>query len=109
MSDLTNLRNFSSIVETARTHYVNLKTDIANSQNRVEHIRLSALAQEAHNVYTSLVAFEVGLVYSHTSRTDDYINRAVQESTATIDLDTGEILDGLDLPEFRSPYDPRNQ
>jgi hypothetical protein len=82
------MRDYAKIVETARVHYENLKADIENAHNRIEHIRLTALAQEAHNLYTDLLAFEVGLVYTHTASTDAYFNRNV------------------DLPEFKSPYIP---
>jgi hypothetical protein len=88
------MRDYAKIVETARVHYENLKTDIANAHNRIEHIRLTALAQEAHNLYTDLLAFEVGLVYSHTNSTDAYFNRNVDRN------------EPLDLPEFKSPYIP---
>jgi hypothetical protein len=91
------MRNYAAIVEAARTHYSNLKTDIANAHNRVEHIRLTALAQEAHNLLTDLLAFEVGLVYSHTNSTDEYLNRNVDQKP---------LEEPLDLPEFRSPYLP---
>lgn len=88
------MRDYAKIVEAARTHYANLKTDIANAHNRVEHIRLTALAQEAHNLYTDLLAFEIGLVYSHTASTDAYLLRNVASE------------EPLDLPEFKSPYLP---
>jgi hypothetical protein len=84
------MRNYAAIVEAARIHYENLRTDIANAHNRVEHIRLSALAQEAHNLYTDLLAFEVGLVYSHTSNVNGYFLKETP----------------LDLPDFKSPYTP---
>lgn len=93
-------RNFEVIIETARVHYKNLKSDIANAQNRVEHIRLSALAQEAHNLLTDLIAFDLGLVYSHTNNTDAYVNaRLTEDQNPTVD-------EPLDLPEFKSPYNP---
>lgn len=87
---MSNGRDFTKIVEAARIHYENLRTDIANAHNRVEHIRLSALAQEAHNLYTDLLAFEVGLVYSHTSNVNGYFQKETP----------------LDLPDFKSPYTP---
>lgn len=93
-------RNFDVIIETARDHYINLKSDIANAQNRVEHIRLSALAQEAHNLLTDLIAFELGLVYSHTNNVDGYVNsRVLEDPSSTFD-------EPLDLPEFKSPFNP---
>lgn len=87
---MRNGRDFSLIVEAARIHYENLKTDIANAHNRIEHIRLTTLAQEAHNLLTDLLVFEVGLVYTHTASTDAYFNKDVQP----------------ELPEFQSPYLP---
>ena len=90
-------RDFNKIIETARDHYKNLKSDIANAQNRVEHIRLSALAQEAHNLLTDLLAFELGLVYSHTNNIDGYINSMILNDT---------VDEPLDLPEFKSPFNP---
>jgi hypothetical protein len=94
------MRDFSKIIETARVHYINLKDDISNAANRIEHIRLSALAQEAHNLLTDLVAFELGLVYSHTNNTDAYVSSLVLEDpSSTFD-------EPLDLPEFKSPFNP---
>jgi hypothetical protein len=93
-------RDFTKIVETARAHYINLKTDIANASNRIEHIRLSALAQEAQNLLTDLVTFEVGLVYSHTNNVDRHIEARMAINTETFNEEP------LDLPEFKSPYNP---
>jgi len=93
-------RDFSRIIETAREHYKALSSDIANAQNRVEHIRLSALAQGAHNLLTDLLAFELGLVYSHTNNVDGYIEARMAEKTETFNEEP------LDLPEFKSPYNP---
>lgn len=84
------MRNYAAIVEAARIHYENLRTDIANAHNRIEHIRLTALANEAHHLYTDLLAFEVGLVYSHTSNVNGYLLKETP----------------LDLPDFKSPYTP---
>lgn len=77
-------RDLGSIVQTARDHYMHLKSDISNSKDRVEHIRLTALAQEAHNLLTDLIAYETGLVAET--------------------FDEGQ--EALDLPEFKSPYNP---
>ena len=94
------MRDFNIIIETARAHYINLKSDIENAQNRVEHIRLSALAQEAHNLLTDLITFDLGLVYSHTNNTDAYVSLLVLEDpSSTFD-------EPLDLPEFKSPFNP---
>ena len=92
------MRDFPQIVETARTHYINLKDDISNAANRIEHIRLSALAQEAQNLLTDLTSFEVGLVYSHVNSTDACLKaRLLEENTSD---------EPLDLPEFKSPFNP---
>jgi len=92
-----NGRDFTKIIEAASIHYDNLKTDIANAHNRIEHIRLSALAQEAHNLLTDLKIFEIGLVYSHTGSTDTRL---------LINSDEVTQEEPLDLPEFKSPYNP---
>jgi hypothetical protein len=86
------MRDYAKIVEAARIHYENLKTDIANAHNRIEHIRITTLAQEALNLYTDLVAFQVGLVYSHTSNTNGHFLKETP----------------LDIPEFKSPYIPQD-
>lgn len=95
-------KDFTEIVETARVHYENLKADIPNASNRIEHIRLSALAQEAHNLLTDLRVFEIGLVYSHTGSTDAYFAKLEQEGRLSTDV--SDVT--LDLPEFRSPFNP---
>ena len=91
-------QEFTEIIEAARVHYENLKADIENASNRIEHIRLTALAQEAHNLYIELSAFNVGLVYSHTAA------RANEQ----ILVEAEDRSNQLDLPEFKSPFDPRN-
>lgn len=85
------MRDYVAIVEAARAHYEHLKTDINNSKDRIEHIRLTALANEAHHLLTDLLAFQVGLVYSHTNIVD------------------GRIPEPVELPEFKSPYAPPPQ
>ena len=82
---MTNGRDFDKIVETAREHYKALNADIANAKDRVEHIRLTALAQSAHNLLLDLIAYETGL------------NR---------DVDTDANQPPLEIPEFKSPYNP---
>jgi hypothetical protein len=42
------------ITKTARALYENIKADIENAGTRIEHIRLSALAQEAANLLTEI-------------------------------------------------------
>jgi hypothetical protein len=94
---VANGRDFSKIVEAARIHYGSLTSDISNAKDRVEHIRLTALAQQAHNLLIDLIEFETGLVYSHSgSRSMEQMNERRAEETP------------LDIPEFKSPYDPRN-
>lgn len=88
-------RDFSAIVDAARVHYMNLKTDISKSKDRMEHVRLTALAQEAHNLLTDLIVFETGLVYSHTA------GRVHEQITERASTETP-----LDIPEFKSPYNP---
>lgn len=81
-------QNISSIVAAARDHYLHCKSDIANAKDRIEHIRLTALTQEAHNLLTDLISLETGIEIEPASTAPDQ--------------------DPLDLPEFKSPYDPRN-
>jgi hypothetical protein len=95
-------KDYASIVNRARLHYAALKDDIANTANRIEYIRLSALATEAHHLLTDLIQFEQGLVYSHTNNTDEYFESRL--ATATIDEPSTAAI--LDLPEFKSPYNP---
>lgn len=88
-------RDLHKIVEAARYHYKSLTADIANAKDRIEHIRLTAHAQEAHNLLTELIEFETGIVYSHTAL------RAVQQfAERTPEEET------LPIPEFKSPYNP---
>lgn len=56
-------------------HYDNVLSDIENASTRIEHLRLSALAEEAKAVLDMLKFFRVGLVYSHTG-----VSRAVPMS-----------------------------
>lgn len=56
-----------SIIEAARLHRDNLLADINNASTRLEHIRLTALAQEAANLVTELENYEAGLLYSNQS------------------------------------------
>jgi len=59
--------NYDEIVDAARVHYENLKADLENASTRIEHLRISALAQEAENLYFNLLAFQRGLVYTHVA------------------------------------------
>jgi hypothetical protein len=101
---MSNGRDFDEILEAARAHYENLKTDITNASTRLEHIRLTALANEAHHLYKNLLNFSNGLVYSHTLRIEGV--NAAPEPAATTFNESEEVLD---LPEFKSPFDPRHQ
>lgn len=51
-------QNFEVIIEAARVHLENLLADINNASTRLEHVRLTALAQEAENLYTELVHYQ---------------------------------------------------
>lgn len=95
-SNLTNGRDLGKIVEAARYHYKALTADIANAKDRVEHIRLTALAQQAHNLLVDLIHFETGIVYSHTA------GRA-NEQVFERHIEDQEVLP---IPEFKSPYNP---
>ena len=51
------MSNIEFIIEAARLHYANVSADIQNSSTRLEHMRLTALAQEAKNLVTELENF----------------------------------------------------
>jgi hypothetical protein len=103
--------DFSRIIEAARIHYENLKADIENASNRIEHIRLTALTQEAHKLLTDIQIFQIGFVYTRISsmgpedleRYREVIN--VREKIAA-DLNPASADMPLDLPDFRSPFTP---
>lgn len=103
-ADLT----FSRIIEAARDHYENLRTDIANASTRLEHIRLTALAQEAHKLLTDLELFDIGLVYTRVaSISPEDLGRYREVISARQKLmDAGSTDLELDLPEFKSPFTP---
>ena len=90
-------RNFSRIVEAARQHYGQVLADIENAKDRIEHIRLTTLAQQARNLLVDLEGFELGLVYSHEQPSEETINNLLSERQDP-------------LPEknldFKSPYNP---
>ena len=94
---MSNGRDISQIVEAARSHYKTVSSDIANAKDRIEHIRLTALAQQAHNLLLDLIEFETGLVYTHSA------GAAMQQANERPVDETP-----LDLPEFRSPYKPQD-
>lgn len=60
------MSNIEFIIEAARLHCANVTADIQNASTRLEHMRLTALAQEAENLVTELENFAFGLVYSHS-------------------------------------------
>ena len=45
------------IEQAARMLYENIKADIDNASTRIEHIRLTTLAQEAQNLLTEIEKF----------------------------------------------------
>jgi hypothetical protein len=96
--------SFSRIIEAARTHYLNLKDDIENASNRIEHIRLTTLAQEAHSLLTDLELFELGLVYARVSNLDTESMERYMEIIASRKSNGSDLE--LDLPEFKSPFTP---
>lgn len=59
--------NIDELIEAARLHKEHITADINNASTRLEHVRLTALAQEAENLVTELENFAFGLVYSHSS------------------------------------------
>jgi hypothetical protein len=106
MDDLTGNRDltFSRIIETARAHYEDLKADIPNASNRIEHIRLTTLANSAHKLLTDLELFDLGMVYARVANLDSDSMERYMEIIASRKSDGSEIP--LDLPEFKSPFTP---
>lgn len=98
--------DFQRIIEAAREHYLNLKTDITNAKDRVEHIRLTALAQEAHKLLTELEMFEIGLVYTRIQSLGPTELEKYMQLREEIAREKSELKE--DLPEFKSPFDPRH-
>lgn len=45
------------LIAAAELLFTNLKLDIQNATTRLEHIRLTALAQEAENLYLRVLSF----------------------------------------------------
>lgn len=102
--------NIEQLIDTARIHYENLVADIANASTRIEHIRISTLAQEAHKLLTDIQAFEIGLVYTRTtglSEEDMHKYQALRASSSAVASTSASTFDEpLDLPEFKSPFTP---
>ena len=48
------------VTEAARALYANIKADIQNAGTRIEHIRITTLAQEAHQLLTDLENLTAG-------------------------------------------------
>lgn len=57
----------NQINEAARMLYENIKADINNASTRLEHIRLTALAQEAANLVTLIDEINTDLQEGTTS------------------------------------------
>lgn len=51
------------IIEAARLHYENSLSDIENAATRIEHLRLSALAEEAKLILDMLNNFALASTY----------------------------------------------
>lgn len=100
--------HFSRIIEAARIHYENLKADISNAHTRIEHIRLTALAQEAFNLLRELEAFEIGLVYTRTvGVTDSDLEKYMKlQQSWTHEKSELTAAASEELPEFKSPFTP---
>lgn len=80
------MTDYTNLVNAAREHYTNLSTDINNAKDRVEHIRLTALAQEARNLLNEIE----DLAAASAGGPETFI----------------ESQEVLDLPDFKSPYNP---
>lgn len=55
-----NKESKTDLLEAARTLFENLQADIENASTRIEHIRLTTLAQEAENLYIQILNFTNG-------------------------------------------------
>lgn len=56
----------NELVEAARLHFNHLQADITNASTRIEHIRLTTLAQEAENLLINLEKFAAGSTGSNS-------------------------------------------
>jgi hypothetical protein len=61
----------SEIESAARMLYENIKADINNASTRLEHVRLTALAQEAANLLTEIEKLD-GLDLTASSDCQDF-------------------------------------
>lgn len=50
----------TDLLDAARNLFENLQADIENASTRIEHIRLTTLAQEAENLYIQILNFTNG-------------------------------------------------
>lgn len=57
MQQLMNKESKDELILAARLLFENLQLDIQNAGTRIEHIRLTTLAQEAENLYLRILAF----------------------------------------------------
>lgn len=55
-----NKESKTDLLDAARTLFENLQADIENASTRIEHIRLTTLAQEAENLYIQILNFTNG-------------------------------------------------
>ena len=53
-------KTINELVEAARIHFENVQADIVNASTRIEHIRITTLAQEAAHLLTDLEKFATG-------------------------------------------------
>lgn len=53
-------KTINELVEAARIHFENVQADINNASTRIEHIRLTTLAQEAAHLLTDLEKLAAG-------------------------------------------------
>jgi hypothetical protein len=53
-------QTINELVELARLHFNHVQADITNASTRIEHIRLTTLAQEAENLLINLEKFAAG-------------------------------------------------
>jgi len=61
-----NQQNKDELIEAASNLYANVKADIENAGTRIEHIRLTTLANEAEKLYVKII---------------NYVNGGPEEST----------------------------
>ncbi len=57
-------RDMTELIAAARKHYEDLNGDIKNASSRMEHVRLTDIAQSAQNLLYDLSAHDNGESYS---------------------------------------------